>query len=504
MKKKQYFITNDPSIEFTSEEGFSNLVIDDYTVFYHKDLVCTHSRNIVTQKSILSEVEVQKQNCTIAILGFVIDPYRPEATNQEIADTLVKCQSKTDFFKSLEVLTGKYAIFYVSKEYKILMTDFFSERQLYYWKRTDYYYISSSDKLILDTLQLTPEISPEKKALINATLFLNINEHWLLSEEDWDDRIKKLIPNHYLDVQKNEIERLPIFVSNQLDEKEVLATFKTYLQNVMEAITLRYTSIYFPITAGYDSRLLLAASIQWKDKMKYYIFNSGKTYVLRDVKIAKKIAKKFTLDFEEIKVSEMSPGFKKEFASHFIVPRFLSKTRNIAWFKEHVNTPTVNISGGGGNLKGVYDEAKFSTIEDLIKEIEYDNLPIHKKAIEKWLVEAKPYAKRYNIPLNDLFFQELRMGKWASKMYHEADITPVDYYSPLNCRQIMYMAFLNIPATRRHKPDSFLFKTLTEDMLPGATKIPFNPKTWRDYVKSVIPYQHIKKQVRLLRYGNKL
>ena len=70
----------------------------------------------MTQKSILSEVEVQKQNCTIAILGFAIDPYRPEATNQEIADTLVKCQSKTDFFKSLEVLTGKYAIFYVSKE----------------------------------------------------------------------------------------------------------------------------------------------------------------------------------------------------------------------------------------------------------------------------------------------------------------------------------------------------------------------------------------------------
>lgn len=93
------------------------------------------------------------------------------------------------------------------------------------------------------------------------------------------------------------------------------------------------------------------------------------------------------------------------------------------------------------------------------------------------------------------------MGKWASKMYHEADITPVDYYSPLNSRHLMYMAFLNIPATRRHKPASILFKTLTEAMLPGATKIPFNPKTWRDYVKSIIPYQRIKKQVRLVRYG---
>ena len=487
MKKKQYFITNDASVDFTSEEEFSNYTIDAYTVFYHKDLESTLSR---------------KQNCTVAILGFIIDPYQPKASNQEIADTLAESTSKTHLFKALELLTGKFAVFYTSKEHTILMTDFFSERQLYHWKRGDYYYISSSDKLILDTLQLPPEISLEKKALLNDTLFLNINEHWLLSEEDWDERIKKLIPNHYLDIQKNKTERLPIFVSNQLEEKEVLAAFKTYLQNVMEAITFRYTSIYFPITAGYDSRLLLAASIQWKEKMKYYIFNSGKTYVLRDVKIAKQITKKFHLDFEEIKVTEMSPAFKKEFSSHFIVPRFLSKTRNIAWFKEHITTPTINISGGGGNLKGVYDESAFKTIEDICKAIEYEALPIHKNALKKWLVEAKPYAEKYNIPLNDLFFQELRMGKWASKMYHEADITPVDYYSPLNSRHLMYMAFLNIPDTRRHKPTSILFKTLIEEMLPGATTIPFNPKTWRDHVKNMIPYDRIKKQVRLLRYGN--
>lgn len=331
MKTKQYFITNDLSIHLISEEGFSSHTIDEYRVFVHEDLLCTLSRN---------------KHCTVTILGFIIDPYDPKASNQDIADRLAKSTSKTNLFKALELLTGKFALFYTSDEHTILLTDFFSERQLYYWKRDNYYYISSSDKLMLDTLQLSPEIPPEKEALVDDTLFLNINEHWVLSEEDWDDRIKKLIPNHYLDIQKNETERLPIFVSNQLKEEEVLATFKTYLQNVMEAITLRYTAIYFPITAGYDSRLLLAASIRWKEKMKYYIFNSGKTYVLRDVKIAKKIAKKFQLDFEEIKVPEMSATFKKEFASHFIVPRFLSKTRNIAWFKEHITIPTINISGG--------------------------------------------------------------------------------------------------------------------------------------------------------------
>ena len=484
MNRKQYFITNDQEITISNKE-FCKYSVPNYSIFCHQDLDFT----------IASIDDVH-----IVLLGFIIDPYQPEATNQEITDRLANCTTKTDFFKSLEVFTGKYAVFYSSKECEILMTDFFSERQLYHWKNKEYYYISSSDKLILDTVGLAAKISSEKESLITSALFLNINEHWLLSEEDWDERIKKLIPNHYLDLQQNNTKRLPIFVSNQLDEKEVLDAFKTYLQNVMKAITLRYTSIYFPITAGYDSRLLLAASIQWKAKMNYYIFNSGKTYVLRDVKIAKRIARKFQLPFKEIIVPEMSASFKKEYATHFIVPRFLSKTRNIAWFKNHITEPTINISGGGGNLKGVYNEEKFTSIQAICKEIEYDKLPIHKKALEKWLLKAKPYAEKYNIPLNDLFFQELRMGKWASKMYHEADITSVDYYSPLNSRHIMYMAFLNIPDTRRHMPSSILFKTLMEDMLPGTTKIPFNPKTWRDYVKSMIPYDRIKKQVRLLRY----
>ena len=489
MRRKQYFITDDPTIDFASEEEFSSYPIDTYTVFYHNDLETTLA---------------QYEDSYVVILGFILHPDMPEKTNQQIADTLVRSTSETHLFKSLEVLTGKFTVFFHSKTHKVLLTDFFSERQLYYWKRADHYYISSSDKLILDILQLKPEISPEKETLISSPLFLNINEHWLLTEEDWDDRIKKLIPNHYLDIQQNKTARLPIFVADDLEESDVIDAYKTYLQNVMKALALRYDSIYFPITAGYDSRLLLAASMPWKEKMKYYIFNSGKTYVVRDVKIAKKIAKKFQLPFEEIKVPDASASFKKEFATHFIVPRFLSKTRNIAWFKKHINTPTINISGGGGNLKGVYDIEVFSSIEALCKAIEYDMLPIHKQALEKWLLEAKPYAEKYKIPLNDLFFQELRMGKWASKMYHEADITPVEYYSPLNSRHIMYMAFLNIPESQRHMPNAVLFKTVMEELLSGTTKIPFNPKTWRDYVKSIIPYQRIKKQVRLLRYRNNL
>ncbi|MFT5890766.1 MAG: hypothetical protein ACI9Y7_000864 [Dokdonia sp.] len=486
MRKKQYFITNDSTIDFTSEEEFSNYAIDEYTVFYHKDVESTLSRN---------------ENCTVAILGFIIDPYQPKASNQEIANTLTSCTSKTDFFKSLEKLSGKYVVLYHTKEETILVTDCFAERQLYYWKNNDCYYISSSDKLILDSLSLQPQIAPEKQALLQDSLFLHINEHWLLSEEDWDDRFKKLLPNHYLDILHHTVDRLPIFAPHQLDKKTVALEVQMLLKNTIEALTLRYDNILLPITAGYDSRLLLAASIDWKDHIAYYIFNTGRTYVRRDVKIAKRLAQIFTLNFKEIKVQELSDAFKKKYADHFIAARFLSKTRNIAWFDTHIKKPTINISGGGGYLRGVYDEASFTSTQEICKAIEYDHLPIHEKAIQDWLVSVSAYAKEYNLDISDLFYHELRMGKWASKMYHESDMTDVEYFSPLNNRHLIFSILRNIPTAQLHKPTSPFYRTLIKAMLPKAATIPFNPKTWRDHIKSMIPYDRIKKQVRLLRYG---
>ena len=485
MKRKQYFITNHQEIT-VSDKGFCKYSVPKYTVFYHQEIDFTTSC-------------IDDQH--IVLLGFIINPYEPTHSNQQIVDVLATHKTHKALFKALELLSGKYVLFYVSKDEQILVTDCFAERQLYYWKNKDFYYISSSDKLILETLSLQLQIADEKKALLQDPLFLHINEHWLLSEEDWDDRFKKLLPNHFLDIKRHETKRLPIFVNSTLDEHSTSQEIQKLLKNTIEAITLRYDAIYLPITAGYDSRLLLAASIHWKDKIKYYIFNTGKTYVLRDVKIATKLAHYFQLNFKEIKLDELTEAFKKEYSNYFIVPRFLSKTRNIAWFKAHIKKPSINLSGGGDYLRGFYNEDDFTSIKKILSAIEYEDLPIHTNAIKKWLTSAVPYAKEYNVPISDLFYHELRMGKWASKMYHESDMTAMDYFSPLNNRHIVYSILLNIPESKRHASTSPFYRTLMEGMLPNATKIPFNPKTWRDHIKSMIPYNRIKKQFRLFRYG---
>lgn len=484
MKRKQYFITNNQEIT-VSYKGFCKYSVPDYAIFYHQDLDFTSSH-------------IDDQH--IVLLGFIINPYEPTHSNQQIVDVLLTHKTQKELFKALELLSGKYVLFYVSKDEQILVTDCFAERQLYYWKKKDAYYISSSDKLLLDILDLTPEVAAPKEQLKESPLFLNIHEHWFLSEEDWDDRFKKLLPNHFLDIKRHETKRLPIFVNSTLDEHSVTQEIQKLLKNTMEAITLRYDAIYLPITAGYDSRLLLTASTDWKEKIKYYIFNTGKTYVVRDVKIAIKLAHYFQLNFKEIKLNELTKGFKKEYANYFIVPRFLSKTRNIAWFKNNIKKPSINLSGGGDYLRGFYSEDDFTSIKKILAAIEHEDLPIHTDAIKKWLTSAMPYAKEYNVRISDLFYHELRMGKWASKMYHESDMTAMEYFSPLNNRHMVYSILLNIPESKRHASTSPFYRTLMEGMLPDSTKIPFNPKTWRDHIKGMIPYHLIKKQFRLLRY----
>jgi len=90
LKRKQYFITNNKEINFSDKEYSQH--------------------NIATYQHII-------------LLGFIIDPYNLTYSNQQIVDSLVKYESRKDLFKALEVMSGKYIIFYVSKEEEILLTD---------------------------------------------------------------------------------------------------------------------------------------------------------------------------------------------------------------------------------------------------------------------------------------------------------------------------------------------------------------------------------------------
>jgi len=479
MKINQYFITNDASISFDVPD-FSLNKIDDYQVYNHKNLKVNRFIS---------------NNNFLVILGDIFDPFNPNHSNDEIGNTLIKHESFDALVQQLDKLTGRYVMFAKIEGRYYLLSDFFCQRQTYYCFKDDKFYASSSDKLLLDCLGINLEMDDEKRLLAKSNYFLKIHEYWLLGENDWDNRLKKLLPNYYLNISKAYKERFPVFVPQTNDKRQLEKEILNILKNSISAYSKRY-DLMLGLTSGYDSRLLLASSISQKNVIKYFTFNRDDTYVKSDVNVAKQLAKTYALNYQSIETDNLTPDFKKHFSDQFLVPRLLAKTKNIQWFWKERLSKTIVVSGFGGELiRGFYNSEHFSNSKSICKAIEYEPNTLHLKALDSWLKPAKDYSNKNKLLISDLFYLEIRLGKWGNKMAHEMDVSGVEEFTPYNNRHLMYSILLNYNEAERKT----ITLNLLEQSVKGITDIPFNPKTWKDTVKRIIFYEHYKKWIQKIK-----
>jgi len=480
MRLNQYFITDDSSIKV---EGFNNVSFNEFTIYSHSNL------SINIEESTYSK---------IALLGFIINPFKPELSNKSIAEELSTLTSKDDILSYIEKCSGRFVLFITNKTETFLVNDFMALRQINYIFKNKFSYISSNEKLLLDTLNLNPKISRHKKALSTNPVFLNVQEHWFLDSTNWDSRIQSVLPNHLLDLKLKKTKRFLNYNIEKTNYSEALKQSTTLLKQSLLAISKRY-NVIFPITSGYDSRLMLASALSMNIKMKNFIFNRKGTYIKRDVETAKILAKKYNLDFKIITPKNLQQDFITNFKTQFLVPRILQKTQNIQWFKNQQNTKSaINIVGiGGGLLKAFYNN-DFNNVSKIIKEVGVDNNKENNHAITEWVESAEPYAKLNNISLSDLFFLEIRTGLWASKTALELDFAEIEEFSPFNNRYFVYNLLKNTSAQER-KSLKF-YNDLLEETYKGISEIPLNPKTWRDIVKKAIFYDAYKKWIHKIKY----
>lgn len=479
MKINQYFITNDAEISI-EDDGFGILNIDSFKFFTHKNLKIEHTSDNSNE---------------LVILGDVFNPLKPNDSNQAIAKALVELRSFAELLQATDKLTGRFVMFAKIEGSYHLLSDFFCQRQAYYWFDDDKFYASSSDKLLLDSLDFELQMDEDKSKLSKSNYFLKIHEHWLLGETEWDYRLIKLLPNHSLNISKKVAEKIPVYCSSGIDkasfEKEILVTLK----NSILAYSKRF-SLMLGLTSGYDSRLLMSSSIALNKVIKYFTINRKDTYVKRDVYVARRLAKRYKLNYETIQIEDLSEAFKTEFKQQFLVPRLLDKTKNIQWFKNQNLQNTAVVSGNGGaTIRSIYKESDFKDSHSISKILELEISEYNLCAIDSWLSAAKPYASENGLLISDLFYLEMRLGKWGNKMAHEMDISKVEEFSPYNNRNLMYSILLNYNKEERKT----ITLNLLEQSLEGVTQIPFNPKTWKDTVKKIIFYEYYKKLIQRIK-----
>ena len=412
-------------------------------------------------------------------LGIVLDPYNPGHSNAEITANLAqRSPDLSSFLKQIETLSGRYLFLFKNKTNFIAVGDACHFRQIFYGLSEDNIVLTSSPKLFLEYFDLKLLNSPLKNEFTNSAAFNKSEQSWFGNQSP-DDRLKKLLPNHYLDLTSGSANRYkPKFTYKNKTEEERIFEASQILKGSYKALIHRNYNLIQPLTAGWDSRVLLAATKPWKANISYYVFNRKKESEIigQDVRIPLKLSKNIGLDFQAITPVRLRKSFIKQFNKNHIYPRVLPKTRNIQYhFDKHKNDNTININGNGAEILRCYYGNHLGKINlnMLIYLSGFPNSKFVRNELTSWYKPAKKYSEETGLDLLDLFYWEQRLGNWGALFPYEMDIA-IEEISPFNNKSFLYLIYFSGYKNRK-KPDHIIFKKLIHFLWAEVLNEEINP-----------------------------
>jgi hypothetical protein len=479
MFRNQYIICNG-EVDFESDFNktkWSNELI----IYSHKSLTCLAKSN---------------EHIKAAIIGYIIDPFHPDACDADILnEILYHCVSLELLFKNLQKFSGRYVLLYSNKNDMIAVNDSCALRQIYYNFDNNNIVLTSSLKLYLDSFS-EELITTEEKINLKDSREFKICEHWWIGENSIDNRFKKLLPNNYLDLKIKKKNRIKIFFPEYNGYQETVRFASNTLKGSINAISKRY-NIILPITAGWDSRTILAASKEFKDLINYYIYDYGpNSSSQKDVLIAKRLCNKLGINLKIIEAYEKyDDKFMGTYNKEYLFPRIQSNTMEIQHaYLNYKDTNTVRVSGVTEEIVRCYYGFTSSAVQ--AEMIDYftgyrGTQKFISREIEDWLQEAQIYSKENNIPILDLFYWEQRVGNWATVFLSEEDIA-IEEFPPMNNKNLI-LSMLQIHPKYRSANKYLLIKDIIEQLWSDALAEPINPaSTFKMFIKNLKKHSKLR------------
>jgi hypothetical protein len=287
-------------------------------------------------------------------------------------------------------------------------------------------------------------------------------------------RVERILPNHYLDLRDWQMVRhwpnepLNDVVSVEEAITEIAAVIRRQMAAIVSA-----TPTYLSLTAGRDSRMLLACSKGLADKLELLTFELGDQRAAIDCDTARRIARRFGL-------------------SHVVLPLEKATQEDLEQWMYRIGYSTGEVRGwqcatmvkrlpGGrtileeniGELARGYwwaaDDSEATPIapERLVRHCQCPPNEVPLARARSWL-ETLPAA--HSLQVLDLFFIEQDLGCWAGILpYAECD--PGFQLFPLNNRRILEL-MLRLPIDYRRTGN--LQRDIIAREWPALLQWPFN------------------------------
>ena len=271
------------------------------------------------------------------------------------------------------------------------------------------------------------------------------------------------------------------------------------LTKLMHAANNRF-KLSLPLTAGWDSRILLAASHNIVPDIFFYTLQYRDLNLKsNDIKIPMKLLHSIghkhhiincqtalNLEFNSIYEKNISMGHKDW--GNIAYGMLGSYPEDRICIKG--NTAEIGrLSGLSGRTIKSVDEITNYIVSG------WDTVPFIKKQLSLWYREAHAITNEYEIGLHNLFYWEHRMGSWQAQSQLEWDIIQ-ETFTPFNHRGLQEIT-LGVSLKFRSTPNYILYQKIAKTLWPEVMEYPINPpENIKDRIMRVLSYFGLKEVIR--------
>ncbi len=435
-----------------------------YAVHHNPDLSVTH---------------VKKGHTTLTLIGYAIDPYFPGLTDAQLLQQYAKeCESPELLIRAAGQLAGRWALLAEFPDGDIVLHDASGLRQVFYSGASHSQHFCASQASTAAKF-FALQFDPEARAGFLSTHFANNDpEYWWPGDSTPYQGVRCLLPNHYLDLRTRKTHRYaPLEKTRPISSRRAARAVAPLLTNLIDGVSRRF-ELALPLTAGVDSRLILAACRSANVAPFSYTLRfakMGETH--QDLVLPPQIVQSFGWKHH---IFSGSIDASVPFAAAYKANTDPAHNEACAIAEGlHTSYPRgrCSLSGHCSEVVRCYyhptPRSADLTAKSLADMAHMDATPFVLGQFENWLEGARPAATRCGISLFDLFYWEQRVGRWAANGQAQWDIVH-ERFTLFNCRPVV-LGLLGVDARFRRPDEYVLTQELFKQLCPELLSFPFNP-----------------------------
>ena len=454
------FIAHHQSLETSGWEGpperFEHLSFGDFFIWFDSERAPAMARSKGASVLVVG---------TAALVPPGADQAEATADLQVVAEALHTelTRGQEHFLDALDYLGGRFAIIVEVDGLYRVFHDAHGTRTIYY--DVDRPALSTHAHLLASLIGAEPRGSDDLKAA-RSWAALPLSCAW---DETPYPTIRALLPNHVLDLESRRTYRYFPRERNRftgLSFEERASEINRLWLGQMNAFAQSTDRFFVSLSGGLDSRVVLAALREYKDKVDAFTYftNNGTGNWAQAMQLDRDLSREVLalahvnhvpiVHGQGTKFTEEDKAIadKNSLVEHgrWLVARYVENFGNSTGLHFRGNTQeTIRSYYGSTKQRDPIDLVK-GLMSSRLKSVNLDDSYIkdYEAKLDSTLEQFGYPNALHDFVASDMFYWEVRMGRWLAEIYNETD-PAFDSISPMNMRAIVELGLAGSEDERR-------------------------------------------------------